>query len=272
MPYCPKCKNEYTEGITVCADCGEPLVEKLSSENDIPLVYGTREELEEILRFLQYAGIKSGSLDVDSDTEESYLTVSYDEEGKARKLIALYNENKKEEAFKEGEPASEVNAPGSSTADSPKIYANKSEKLDNLQSSAYTLLLAGAVGLLVMVLAFTGVLDFHLAANIKYMTYLIMSLLFILFIVFGIHSFVSAKTVKIEAEKERHITKEIKNWFHENFDLDKDDLLLPADMEEEIKYFKRSENMKRILKEAYSSADDALLDAIIEELYQEIYE
>ena len=26
MPYCPKCDMEYVEGITVCADCGEPLV------------------------------------------------------------------------------------------------------------------------------------------------------------------------------------------------------------------------------------------------------
>lgn len=27
MPYCPKCDMEFIEGITVCSDCGEPLVE-----------------------------------------------------------------------------------------------------------------------------------------------------------------------------------------------------------------------------------------------------
>lgn len=27
MPWCPKCKSEYREGYTVCADCGSPLVE-----------------------------------------------------------------------------------------------------------------------------------------------------------------------------------------------------------------------------------------------------
>ena len=26
MAWCPKCKNEYREGITVCPDCGEALV------------------------------------------------------------------------------------------------------------------------------------------------------------------------------------------------------------------------------------------------------
>jgi hypothetical protein len=27
--FCPKCRTEYKEGITVCADCGTPLVDKL---------------------------------------------------------------------------------------------------------------------------------------------------------------------------------------------------------------------------------------------------
>ena len=29
MPWCPKCKNEYVEGIVKCADCGSELVEEL---------------------------------------------------------------------------------------------------------------------------------------------------------------------------------------------------------------------------------------------------
>ena len=29
MPFCPKCKAEYLEGIAVCADCGVGLVAKL---------------------------------------------------------------------------------------------------------------------------------------------------------------------------------------------------------------------------------------------------
>ncbi|MDD5764785.1 MAG: DUF2007 domain-containing protein [Candidatus Marinimicrobia bacterium] len=37
MPYCPKCKYEFVEGLTVCPDCGETLVNHLSEENLTPV-------------------------------------------------------------------------------------------------------------------------------------------------------------------------------------------------------------------------------------------
>lgn len=34
MAWCPNCKNEYVEGITICADCGAELVESLEESQD----------------------------------------------------------------------------------------------------------------------------------------------------------------------------------------------------------------------------------------------
>ncbi len=34
MAWCPKCRKEYPEGVTECADCNEPLVEALPDEPD----------------------------------------------------------------------------------------------------------------------------------------------------------------------------------------------------------------------------------------------
>lgn len=47
MAWCPKCKNEYVEGITICADCGSELVETLPPETDGADVAGVMEEPDE---------------------------------------------------------------------------------------------------------------------------------------------------------------------------------------------------------------------------------
>ena len=37
MPWCPKCKNEYKEGIKICADCGCELVSEEKEEKPLTL-------------------------------------------------------------------------------------------------------------------------------------------------------------------------------------------------------------------------------------------
>ena len=39
MPYCPKCRYEYEEGVKECPDCGATLVEKLTDESPEDLKY-----------------------------------------------------------------------------------------------------------------------------------------------------------------------------------------------------------------------------------------
>ena len=48
MPYCPKCDMEFVEGVTVCTDCGGPLVE--SREAAPAQKAAEKEKLEQEMR------------------------------------------------------------------------------------------------------------------------------------------------------------------------------------------------------------------------------
>ena len=58
--FCPKCRIEYREGFTVCADCGTPLVEKLPDESAFDPVFFFRtgeDDAGELPSLLDRAGV-----------------------------------------------------------------------------------------------------------------------------------------------------------------------------------------------------------------------
>lgn len=58
--WCPKCKNEYREGITMCADCKIPLVEFLDeSKENAQLLHAFAEEAKakKLVSYLEYSKI-----------------------------------------------------------------------------------------------------------------------------------------------------------------------------------------------------------------------
>ncbi|MFR8777766.1 MAG: hypothetical protein ACLVF9_03610 [Enterocloster sp.] len=57
MPYCPKCDMEFVEGVTVCTDCGGPLVE--SREAAQAQKAAEKEKLEQEMR-LRYEDAEGG--------------------------------------------------------------------------------------------------------------------------------------------------------------------------------------------------------------------
>lgn len=51
MKYCPKCKTEYQNWVKLCADCSEPLVDKLLpelSEEKLTVIKDGRENLDDV--------------------------------------------------------------------------------------------------------------------------------------------------------------------------------------------------------------------------------
>lgn len=153
-------------------------------------------------------------------------------------------------------------------------YVNQAEKAEENRTSAYTLLLVGSVGFLLVVLYFFDLLPLHRLNANKYMISGVMGTLFILFIVMGVVSLHSYRMFAKSAVKENGLTLQIKKWCLDNIrkeDVD-NGLDLQEDTAEELKYFSRFEKVKSIIKSQFMNLDESYLDRLIDEIYNELFE
>lgn len=153
------------------------------------------------------------------------------------------------------------------------VYVNNEEKAEENRTSAFTFLIVGGVGLIVIILFFLGVIDIGMSLTSKYMVTGVMGVLFLLFIVIGMISMKNFRTFKRKAGKENNLTIEIKKWCQENLKKEEIDSLLEITGQmEEVKYFQRFEHMKNAIAKQFLNLDEGYLDRLAEEVYPEIFE
>lgn len=246
MPWCPNCKNEYVEGITVCADCGAKLVESLEEEKK-------KKEAEEAEKLLAALNAYRESEEA-GEAAEGYLSEEADtvrqDTGEREK-----NAGKKEETWQ-------------------GPYQNSAQKAEENKSSAYTLLFVGAAGLILSILVLTGVIPIYQnAGTAKYFVCGVMSALFILFIVFGAVSMKNFKVLSLKAKSEDSLVAEMTKWCEENLTAARIDegLFDTEEMAEEQKYFKRAEKMKRLIQDTYMNLGEDFLDHFVDDYYQNLF-
>lgn len=265
--WCPVCRNEYKEGITECADCHVALVEELPPEEEkIPdqlddgFAKWAMEHADLLEKVKEAEQVKKTKAEIAAsllEKEEGERTVDLDDVGSDIDMV---------------EAAAALAKANASTG----AYRSADEKAKEFHSSAWTLLIVGGGGLIAMILIMTGILPFHFASNIKFLSYGVMSLLFLIFIVVGIKSFGSAKKYAKEAEIERVLTEDIRKWFFESFTKESiDEDTFSGDEESMIeieKYYKRIENIKAKIQSKFTSLDEAYLDKIADDFFHEIFE
>ncbi len=153
-------------------------------------------------------------------------------------------------------------------------YVSNAEKAQENRTSAYTLLIVGCVGLIVIILFFFDLLPIHRLVVNKYMISGVMGAMFILFTILGYTSLRNAKVLAGKARKEDNLTLEIKKWckgciFPDYIDKELD---FQENTAEELKYFARSEKIKDMIMEQFMNLDEDYLDHLVDEIYPEIFE
>lgn len=310
MPWCPKCKTEYREGITHCADCKIELVAEYKDavlQNATTLLVKVDAEHEVFTKklhdFLEYSGISSVVLN-EGDLLGVYVTP--EDFKKAKKCFkAFYSvetemvmQQAAEAAFMKGEEyndyfgddeeedgsedtdeSSETEHPlytdaGPSTKEAEeKRYVSAVSRYDDYRSSGITFTVLGGLGILFAILNFMEV--FTLFGST--FSSLVLFLMFGIFLALGIYSFVKAGTLKEGAEQEKQAVEKAKVWMEQNFTKDMMGAATTDDGDEEIKteellYMDRLDELVGRLLTAFPDLHDSLAEQLIEEFFRQFEE
>lgn len=271
MPWCPKCKNEYVEGITKCADCGCELAASLETAAEA-IIFGDQAQMDRLLAFMKYNGLVSPRIEEDETQQVYEIFVSGEEREKAKQItrVFLTQEAEKEPDGQE-ETAQEESEEIPEERDRRGVYKDNAQKAEELRDSGYTLLGVGIVGLVAIALMAAGVIPFQLG-GMTYITYGVMGAMFFLFVIIGARSMRSAKVYKKEALSESNLKEKIMDWCRGNLTAGEvDESFSEEELAEEEKYFRRTAYIKARISHKFINIESDFLDNLIDELYPELF-
>lgn len=154
-------------------------------------------------------------------------------------------------------------------------YMDSAERAEDNRSSAWTLLLVGGIGLVVLVLGFFGIIPLPISGFSKYMFTGVMSVLFIVFIISGFISMKKSKVYSAEANVEKDKKQQIIAWCEENQIAQKINESLSneaQDISEEEMYFKRAERLRFLVCNEFQSMSIEFLNDVVDDIYDSLFE
>ena len=244
MAWCPKCRNEYVEGVTVCA------------------------------KFLNFKGINSAFAVADQNETEFPVYVDEVEKADARMalsqllkeqtedqpLAALVPEITNELQELDEEEAEQMFS--DLRTDQSSVYVKKKDKYDDLLFSGLSFIIFSVIGGVVLLLNQIGVFSFF---NL-YST-VVMSVVFVIFLGIGITSLVRARRTKALVTQEHELSDEVITWIEENITNDLINSYFDPEDSEENNYFTVHSRLCEIVSENFPFFPKEYIDELMDERY-----
>ena len=268
MPWCPKCRNEYKEGYTVCSDCGCELVEELEEEMSIAY-FGTQEEIERILEFLNSNDINGAKSRYNEEDKQYELLIPDKDKDEVKTALRTYFKKILPELVNEEE---QETVEEENQLENDNVYVKPSERATEYKSGAATLLLVGIAGGIALILADLGILNFPMYGSGKILINVVLGGMFVAFIVLGISSIKSYKMLSRKASEDENLEEKIVSWFMENITVEDIKASDNDGESEEACYFNRIAYIKTTVAENFPTAENSFIDYIAEKLYTQIFE
>ncbi len=143
-----------------------------------------------------------------------------------------------------------------------KIYVSEKERFKDVQSSAYSFTIMGVIGYALLILLWLDKLPVNMDIPNKIMASVVMGVLFSVFFLVGIKSFLSLSAIKNNANRQENTETDIIDWFFENNKELVSSFNLDSSSEES--YFDMYNSISDILTENFSQLKEEENDHITE--------
>ena len=153
-----------------------------------------------------------------------------------------------------------------------KIYVDEQKRYEDTIATGQCFTAVGAIGLIAIVLLDTGVIKLAALDSVnKLMVSIVMGLVFLIFFIIGMKSFMELKDISKKIDRNNSLEKEIMEYVTVTH---KDELMTLASLGEKGDadlYYKRAELITSVITEKYSLLEESFLDHMVEEIYSKIY-
>lgn len=230
------------------------------------VAYLPKDKADRLAAFLKYSEISDVEVEYDDISDTYDINVLSKDFERAQNLYSVFAANElKDETAPDSEDSIEDKV-------EVNLYESSTEKYKDNLSSAITFFICGAAGLIILLLNNFGVLHFLTKESSSFILMnIVLGLLFAGFIVIGFLSLKYSKKAKERAEKENDALNKVMDWLTENVSKDDIENSYENTIPDEMKYFNRSEYIKKALKEEFSDMDEATIDFINDKYLEELF-
>ena len=144
-----------------------------------------------------------------------------------------------------------------------KIYINEKERYNDVKSTGYSFTIISVIGFILLILMWTNTLPINIDITNKIMTSVVMGILFTIFLIIGIKSFLSLKKIQESADNQEKTNSNIITWFFDNIDA-------AFDTASEENYFETYNTISEILTSQFPTLSEEELDYITEAIISKI--
>lgn len=144
-----------------------------------------------------------------------------------------------------------------------KIYINEKERYTDVKSTGYSFTIISVIGFILLILMWTNTLPINIDITNKIMTSVVMGILFTIFLIIGIKSFLSLKKIQESADNQEKTNSNIITWFFDNIDT-------AFDTASEENYFETYNTISEILTSQFPTLSEEELDYITEAIISKI--